>query len=196
MGKSLLSKKYLNCEEVQELLELAKSKGVVISDIDFTIDANKVKVGSIFQRDFRGSKLPYMVTKRTEDYIVLKGLYHLDKVHCDYEEFLESTFTFDGADFVSNYLDIIFGTEVFAGDTFSLTCLKLFIDKLFIKDNTYYIKIIKVTDEGIFADVIVESDELHERHLITYKQLLGGFKIKEITEEEYDALKEGFIYIE
>lgn len=195
MGKDLSSKKYLNCEEVQELLELSKSKGLVIKDVKFDIDRDKVKVGSIFQRDFRGSKLPYMVTKVKEDSIIFKGIYHLDSVRCPYHELPESNFTFDGADFITNYLDIIFDTEVFAGDTFVIKCLEFFKSGLFEKDTTYYVKIIKVTEEGVYVDAIDESDELHERELITYKQLLGGFKIEEIKEEEYNAVKEGYMYI-
>ena len=195
MKKSLLSKKYLNCEEVQELLELYKSKGLVIKDVKFDIDRDKVKVGSIFQRDFRGSKLPYMVTKVKEDSIIFKGIYHLDSVRCPYHELPESNFTFDGADFITNYLDIIFDTEVFAGDTFVIKCLEYFKSGLFEKDTTYYVKIIKVTEEGVYVDAIDESDELHERELITYKQLLGGFKIEAINEEEYNAVKEGYMYI-
>lgn len=195
MGKFLLNKKQLNYEEVQEFIELSKSKGLVISNIDFAIDREKVKVGSIFQRDFRGSKLPYMVNKIKEDSIIFKGIYHLDSVRCPYHELPESNFTFDGADFITNYLDIIFGTEVFAGDTFVIKCLEFFKSGMFEKDSTYYVKIIKATEEGVYVDVVDESDELHERELITYKQLLGGFKIEEITEEEYDAVKEGYIYI-
>lgn len=195
MGKNLLSKKYLNCEEVQELIELSKSKGLVIKDVKFDIDRDKVKVGSIFQRDFRGSKLPYMVTKVKEDSIIFKGIYHLDSVRCPYHELPESNFTFDGADFITNYLDIIFDTEVFAGDTFVIKCLEYFKSGLFEKDTTYYVKIIKVTEEGVYVDAIDESDELHERELITYKQLLGGFKIEAINEEEYNAVKEGYMYI-
>lgn len=196
MGKFLLSKKYLNCEEVQEFIELSKSKGLVISNIDFAIDREKVKVGSIFQRDFRGSKLPYMVNKIKEDSIIFKGIYHLDSVRCPYHELPESNFTFDGADFITNYLDIIFGTEVFAGDTFVIKCLEYFKDSIFKENHNYYIKVVKITEEGVCADVIDDSDVLHERELITYKQLLGGFKIEEIKEEEYDAVKEGYIYIE
>ena len=195
MGKFLLNKKHLNCEEVQEFLELAKSKGLVISNIDFAIDREKVKVGSIFQRDFRGSKLPYMVNKIKGDSIIFKGIYHLDSVRCPYHELPESNFTFDGADFITNYLDIIFGTEVFAGDTFVIKCLEFFKSGLFEKDTIYYVKIIKATEEGMYVDVVDESNELHERELITYKQLLGGFKIEEIDEEEYNAIKEGYMYI-
>ena len=195
MGKFLLNKKHINCEEVQELLELFKSKGLVISNIDFAIDREKVKVGSIFQRDFRGSKLPYMVNKIKGDSIIFKGIYHLDSVRCPYHELPESNFTFDGADFITNYLDIIFGTEVFAGDTFVIKCLEFFKSGMFEKDTIYYVKIIKATEEGLYVDVVDESNELHERELITYKQLLGGFKIEEIDEEEYNAIKEGYMYI-